>query len=326
MKKLSARNIIFLLLGLLPLYILYSVFTNLKIQPLLTDSISFDLKAQILSEMDNQAIDVMAVGSSISLNNIGSQAMNTYLGQDISYFNASSWGLKMRDVRIMLPGLFEKFTPKVLLLASGPMDFEEPQIHMCSELEFDWYIHEENHGFFYLNNTDLFSIIQREKRSQKLTLEANLSQREHLLFDQWGGINLLTTKENFHYKRFNKSLIKTTVDSQFEELEKIAEYVGEKGARLVFIASPMKKSPNCDSPACKAFIAEHNARIKDIVESKNQLFVDMHGPHQYPDSLFCDESHLVYEGPDMLAKELVSILSISDLLQEQDRVPLVHEK
>lgn len=310
-------------MGLLPILGLYVIFSTKNIHPLLTDSISFDAKAQILREMPDEQIDVLGIGSSIALNNLGSEVLHEYLGNEYSYFNAASWGLTMRELRTMLPGLIEKYSPKVILLASGPMDFEASKINVCTEEEFSSYIQGDPAAYFYFRNTDLFSILQRRKEANKLMVEASLKDRQHLRFDEWGGINLITSRENFHHYRFDKSLIKTTVDFQYSQLEELMQIASEAGSQLIFTSTPMKKVPNCVAPDCKKFITDHHQRVKTIVESHQQIYLDLHDSHQYPDSLFCDESHLVYEGPGQLSREITEQVSILDLLKAS--TPIVQE-
>lgn len=315
MNKFWLRNIVFFSLGLIPILGLYLLLTSQEIQPLLTDSISFDAKAQIMREMPESHIDVLGVGSSIALNNLGSKALHEYLGDEYTYFNAASWGLTMREVRTMLPGLLKKYQPKVILLASGPMDFEASKINVCSEKEFSRYILGDYDFYYYLRNTDLFTMLQRSKQKQDLTLHASLTDRQHLLFDDWGGINLVTSRENFHHHRFDKSLIKITEDFQYEQLEELLEIVQTAGSKLIFTSTPMKKVPNCVTPACQNFIKKHHQRVREIVEKNQQIYLDLHSTHQFPDSLFCDESHLVYEGPNQLSAEIAQQVALLDLLK-----------
>lgn len=312
-------------LGLFPLLGLYLLFSAQNIKPLLTDSISFDAKADILRSMPAEQIDVLGIGSSIALNNLGSEALQKHLGTDYTYFNAASWGLTMRELRVMLPGLLSKYTPQVLILASGPMDFEAPKIQVCSEAEFNKYIQGSNNSYFFFKNTDLFSLVQRQKRNTELTKHAKLTDRQHLLFDKWGAINLQTAQENFHHYRFDNSLIKTTEEFQFEELGKLMDLVNEHGSKLIFASTPMKKEPNCLDPACQDFIQQHHSKVQNIIESKGHIFLDLHSTHQYPDSLFCDESHLVYEGPNQLSKEIIEEVSLLDLLKNNKNPSLVGE-
>lgn len=323
MNKFWIKNIRFLGLGLLPILGLYLFLSTQKIYPILTDSISFDAKAQILREKPKEQIDVLGLGSSIALNNLGSEALNKYLGSNYTYYNAASWGLTMRELHIMLPGLLKKYNPKVILLASGPMDFEASKINVCTEKEFSRYINGIPSVYFYFRNTDLFSLFQRKKQTDDLTERASLTDRQHLLFDEWGGINLLTSRENFHHHRFDKSLIKNIEDSQYKQLDELLKITTAAGSKLIFASSPMKKAPNCLDPACKKFIKDHNQRVKERVESNQHIFLNLHSSHQFPDSLFCDESHLVYEGPNQLSMLITKEVSILDLLKKN--TPLVQE-
>ena len=324
MKRFWTQIFLFFLLGLVPILGVYLFFQAKGIQPLLTDSISFDAKAELLAEQPKEDLSILALGSSITLNNIGSKTLDKYLGEDYSYYNAASWGLTMSDLRLMLLPLLKKYNPELILLASGPMDFEQAKISICSENEFDQFINAAPNGYFFAKNTDIFSIIQRKKRTLELTEFASFRDRKHLLFDEWGGINLVTDKENFELERYNKSLIKVTNEEQYQELEKILELIKEHKTKLIFIASPMKKSPNCDDPICQEFISDHHEKVKTLVESKDQIFFNLHKIHNYPDSLFCDESHLIHKGPEQFSQDLINHVPLLELLRERKEKELTH--
>ena len=315
MKAYLKKFGLFAFMGAIPLAGLYLVLTMTDIKPLLTDSVSFDYKADLIAEAKLEQVDVLCVGSSIALNNIGSKAMQEYLGKDYTYYNFSSWGLTMQDLNIILPVLLEKYQPKVVLIASGPMDFEQQKVGMCTTEEFAWYINNERKPYFYFKNSDLYSLVQRKRTRNKYTKFAHPEMRIHLLMDEWGGSNLVTKRENFQWFRYDENLIKVTEDYQYEELKKLCDYSKSQSTPLVFVASPMKKKPNCEDEACKKFIREHTERTRKIVEGSGQTFVDMHSNHTYADSLFCDESHLVYGGPDSLSNDIVKEVPLRSMLE-----------
>lgn len=314
MKKYIKSLGLFALLGVLPILGLYMLLNKAGIRPLLTDSVSFDVKADAIADANIDQLDVLGLGSSISLNNLGSKAIQDYIGDDFSYYNFSSWGLTMKDLNVMIPVLVEKYQPKVLIIASGPMDFERQKVGMCDSEEYRWYIEGKNTSYFYAKNTDMYGLIQRKRTVNKYTSHANPEQRIHLLFDEWGGCNLTTKKENYQWFRYNDNLMTETVDEQYEELRKICAFTEKKDVKLIFVISPMKKDPNCVDQDCKDFVKNHIARARKLVESEGQLFLDLHSYHSYPDSLFCDESHLVHAGPDRFSQEILKVYPIKAYL------------
>lgn len=315
---------LFTVMGIIPLILLYLLVTTGGIRPLLTDSVSFDLKADKVGEANLGELDVMGLGSSIALNNIGSKAIQEYIGEEYSYYNFSSWGLTMRDLNIMLPVLLDKYKPKVLLIASGPMDFEKPKVGMCTTEEYQWYIENRNMPYFYAKNTDIYGLIQRKRTANKYTKNAVPEQRIHLLFDEWGGCNLETKRENFQWFRYNDNLYKDTVNMQYDELRQLCELAKSKNTKLIFAVSPMKKVPNCVDKPCQEFIQGHVDKTRQIVESSGSLFLDMHTTHTYSDSLFCDESHLVYGGPDKFSEDIIAKIPFKDFLTPASK-PVVQQ-
>ena len=121
----------FLLIAALPLAGIGWFIQKKNIRPLLSDSMSFDIKTDFLLSQNLDQVDVLMQGSSVALNNFHSQTLVDHLDPAYRFFNFSSWGLTMKNNREVLPVYIEQYRPKVVLMVSSHVDFEENVVPLC---------------------------------------------------------------------------------------------------------------------------------------------------------------------------------------------------
>src|SRR5437764_904180 len=105
----------------LPLIFLYLLMAADGFSPLITNSISFDAKIAELNHQKFKRVDILGLGSSMTLNNINSQIVADSLSSN--YYNISSWGLQMSDLNSLAHYYVPKFKPKYILMLSSVTDF-----------------------------------------------------------------------------------------------------------------------------------------------------------------------------------------------------------
>ena len=92
--------------------------------PNLSNSISLNAKVLFLKNNFSRAnIDILAIGSSMSLNNINSSSI-TKAYSDEQYLNLSSWGLTMEETFNLIKIYNKKYHPKTIIISSNYSDFK----------------------------------------------------------------------------------------------------------------------------------------------------------------------------------------------------------
>ena len=103
------------------IYILHR--THLLAPVPLTGSSTFDEKLEAIRARQHKPIDVLAIGSSMTLQNLNSQVVLQHLPPGATYYNAGAMGIHIASIRKMLELLEPRFHPKAVILVTGPMDY-----------------------------------------------------------------------------------------------------------------------------------------------------------------------------------------------------------
>lgn len=308
------KALLFVLIGLAPLGAFYAFLQQKQVPPILTSSISFDAKANFARTQGVEQIDVLGQGSSITLNNLNSQVMTRYLGESISYFNFSSWGLKMENSAEIMEVYLEKYQPKVVVMVSIPLDFEAETVPLCTPREYGWYLEGQFKPYFYLKNLDLQQLFSRSGRTDRLGEGVN-DEYFSMNFDLQGGVDLAIPDSNLSEHRLTLPLDLAVEEKQYEALEAISRYLEEEGVTFVFAHSPVKVS-NCATATCRDKLQAHLDRARSIVEGHGHVFVDQtRFDSPYPDSLFADGTHLNHGGSERFTRELLEEVDLKRLLK-----------
>ena len=140
MKKYVTKLGLFLgLVSFLPVMLVTLLSFN-SYQPILTNSLSFDTKLNHILEKNLQKVDVMVHGSSIALNNFHSETFNSYLSEDLSFYNFSSWNLNMENNYLILDVFTQRFEPETVILPSCYEDFQAPVVQLCSKSDLNLFL------------------------------------------------------------------------------------------------------------------------------------------------------------------------------------------
>ncbi|MDW3649653.1 MAG: hypothetical protein R8P61_21465 [Bacteroidia bacterium] len=313
MKKYVTKLGLFLgLVSFLPVMLVTLLSIN-SYQPILTNSLSFDTKLHHILDNDIQKVDVMVHGSSIALNNFHSETFSSYLSDELSFYNFSSWNLNMENNYLILDVFTERFEPKTVILPSCYEDFQQAVVQLCSKSDLNLFLDDYAKPFFYLKHLDLFNILRRKKNVDEFRRESVKNTQKQYFLDENGGVSLTVSKQNLNLKRWNKELIAKIDTNQYTYLEKICETMQERNIKLVYVQTPMKKD-NCKTKECQDFQKAHQKLVKDIVEKYGHTYEDFYTDNPYPDSMFCDEIHLNLDGPSYFTKQLVSKLDNGEII------------
>ena len=313
MEKFFKELILFLTLAVIAITALIVFFNSKDIEPLLTGNIGFDVKIEKVKSLEIQQLDVLAIGSSICLNNLHSGTIMKHLGQDYSYYNFAAAGLTVDYMLMALKVFLPKYKPKVILIVSSPTDFEETKMELCSEKDLNLYMLGFAKPYFYLKNLDFFNLYRRHRNKQK---DINNCEKDHLgslCFDQGGGISCVIPEENQLKHRWDDEIFTPVVDDQYQALDELCKLVKSYRAKLLFVQPPMRYQ-NCQSQFCKDGLRNHFDRSSKIIISAGHQFLNLFEDNPYPDSLFFDELHLNFEGPARFTEQMVEEIDVKKLV------------
>ncbi len=263
--------------------------------PNLSNSISLNAKVWYLKNISNNTnVNVIALGSSMSLNNINSNAMVKAWGNE-NYLNVSSWGLNMQENFNLLKLYFKKYNPKTIIISSNYIDFRASHQKIKYNLIHEYLESQNSIGFYFKAwNFKQYIMDSREYGLYK----TDRTNYQSLKFDKTGGVNYPKIKFNLNVKRWNGSQIKNEElnPSQYFYLDSIAKFCFNNRINLVFVQSPFRQGYYSKlKPDELTFLNNHNYKVKEILFENNAIFINANN-ETWDDSLFVDFTHLSEEG------------------------------
>lgn len=293
---------------LMPVLILYMVLAAMGFQPLITNSISFDAKLQNFAERKDKHADLLAIGSSMTLNNVDSQVITDSLTQ--SYYNLASWGLQMDDIKRMLQYYVPIIKPKAVLIASSTRDFEAMGNETVTNyLNAPEYLKTFKPYFYYENFNPLLSIAARKKElKEDYRMTDDYSS---LIFDKNGGVLLNISPANIASGgRWNAKFPFPTkfTEHQYKVLDSLASYLNTQHVKLFFIQQPIRKAYQAYLNDPK-ILQHHFAVTEAIIKRNNGVYlnlIDM--PEFADDKYFADQHHLMAAGAAIATKKAVGVM------------------
>jgi hypothetical protein len=275
---------------------------------------SISLNAKVLYLKDNLPkgnIDILSIGSSMSLNNINSNsiAKNQY---NKNYINVSSWGLNIEESFNLLKTYNIKYNPKTVIISSNLVDFFISKQKIKYNI-INKFLASNNFNIHYLK---FWSFSQAIRDSRLLSLyKYDNTIYESLKFDKYGGVNYPGNNFKINDKRWQGEKLKNySIDTiQYSYLDSISKYCSSNGIKFVFIQSPfregyyskLKKEELC-------IIQNHIDKVEIILNNTNSLFVNSL-VENWNDRLFVDFTHLNEEGSRLYTEYFLEQMKMHEL-------------
>ena len=308
----ACRKYLCWLLGLLALLgvtmlVCIHVFREKLPPPPFTGSISFDEKAVWLAKRLKEPCDVLAIGSSMTVNNLDSSVF-----ADHHFINASSWGMKIEQSDYFLDLLLEYWSPKAVVVLTAPIDFEGDyrgkQIFDREKLKrfFDsgdlFRTHLEYLSAQYLLGS--LSEIQRDRTGRKTYYSLD--------FDAGGSVPLDLMSEGFerHEDRWNKPLARqeAIVEANYLGLQSLAQRCQDRGIRFLLVQPPIREDI-ISAKDIKFLTETHWPRLAEICHERSGAFHNFHGTLTMSEDDFGDSTHLNRSGARKLSLAVASLLT-----------------
>lgn len=274
--------------------------------PPFSGSISFDEKAVWLSKRLQEPCDVLAIGSSMTVNNLESSAFSEH-----AFVNASSWGMKIEQTDYFLELLLEYWKPKTVVVVTAPTDFEGDY---RGKTIFD---RKKLKRFF--DSQDLFRTHLEYLSAQYLLGTASEIQRDRvgrgtyysLDFDKGGSVPLDLMSEGFEKveDRWAKPLAQSesVVESNYRGLAQLVERCQANGIRFLLVQPPIRDDILTEKD--RVFLTEsHWPRLAKICLEKGGSFHNFHSELSMTVEDFADSTHLNREGAQKLSRAVARLL------------------
>lgn len=278
--------------------------------PLYTNSISFDAKIKYVKAKNVGQIDLMAIGSSVTLNDLSSGVIKDSLG--VSYFNFSSWGLQMKDVNALTTSYIPKYQPKYVLVISSITDFanEDLSESINNYLNTDQYFKDHLEAYFYIKNFNSIEEIMTRKKGLVEDMSIDTNYYNSLHYDEGGAVLLNIPKERILPRRWNDRLRFPTkyTPAQYAALDSLSAKLRSHDIKFIFVQAPIK-AQYVDLPSAQKAVNDHITTCKGIVEKNGGTYLNFEGAKEFAnDSLFVDQFHLSARGAAVFTKELTHSL------------------
>jgi len=300
MKKPVSIFIYKVLLFVVPVLVVFEILFRLGCYPVITDSTFFDLKMMGIQKHPIKNVQLLAIGSSVALNDLNSEIIVQNL--NMPYYNFASWALQMADTENLLKGFVKKYNPKYVILCSSLGDFKKKQndtyLNYLNESD---YIRDNFPEFFYFKSySSVYRIIRRKYKSFPLNL------------DKWGAVSLQEKQKNTNNTtedEWNKHQVFPTAYTlyNYQKLDTLSAFLKQQNVKLIFIQVPIEKS-YAGTAANKQKMESHFSQCRSIVEKHGGIYLNYYNTTIFADSLFRDQIHLQGMGATVLTKEIVADL------------------
>lgn len=264
--------------------------------PNISNSYSFNEKMLFLNEhYPEKPVDILAIGSSMSLNNLHTNSILEEWDTD-SFLNSGSWGLNIEENFQLLKVLQKRYTPKKLIISSIYWDF------MSSAKSFDYpllehYLSSNSYftPYYYSKNFSLKYLVQEAKNSKKL--RSFQDDYDYLGYDNHGGINFTSKSFQINDQRWDGDVPFTELaPKQYQYLDSISNFCKKNKIDLYFIQSPFREGYYSQmNKKEKELLNSHIQKVEKILSKNNNHYVNTNVTI-WPDNLFVDYCHFNNEG------------------------------
>lgn len=296
MKTFIIKVIIWSILLITPILICFYIY---GISPNISNNQSINHKLYISSQVVKSPLQVVAIGSSITLNNLYAPTIVTEL--DSSFYNFACSGLNISSVQFMAEFYMKRYNYKTLIIASQIEDFNPEQAFTFpTEREFNMMY---NQHYYLLS---LFSPFKSLMPFTSINTDStNLACQK---YDAWGGVHLYIDKTNVEKGRWDATYKIHNKENSYQSLERICQLSQKNNISLIFAIPPYKKGFITEDEAIVDY-QKHIDRCRYILNSYKYQLYDFSEDSHFDESHFADIIHLNEKGAILFTKLLCDQLN-----------------
>jgi hypothetical protein len=256
--------------------------------PRLTPNLAVNEKVLFISQHGQDGCDVLALGSSMALNNLASDSVVTHFGTQ-RYLNAGAWGVGVQESVRLGMVLTEQLRPRAVLLVVNLMDFMpgSPFTSKDSAAVTDFLDHPDP-LLAHLRHHDL-AYLFRQTELNRLRL-SDPGNYEYLRFDPHGAAMLEVPRERTVSSRYDQAppSLEDLDGERYAALDRFAGWLHARGVELVVLQSPYR--PGLEGPGLEHTWTLHVNRLHRILDPLSFTLIDGR-PMPRTDEQYCDASH-----------------------------------
>ncbi len=251
-------------------------------------------------------VNYLAVGSSMSLNNMHSRTVVAYFG-DSNYVNTGSWSTRIHQTAKLTAMFINTLRPHTVILTSNMEDWMNfKDRYDADTIKFRNYIHDWTDVEAYMR-TLRPSYYLREMERNKVRM-TDPTYFDFLGFDKWGATSIDVPPERVEADRYVNTIPRPDqVEHElYPHLEWLAAHLAERNIRFIYIQSPYRDVDMSDE--LSTILAEHEARVQRILAAHGHTFITS-TDRSWPKELFVDPSHFKEKGARMFTEYVLAKLS-----------------
>ncbi len=260
--------------------------------PRLTNNIAVNEQVDRLARVNTDSARVLAIGSSMTLNNLASTEAVSYFGP--AFQNAGAWGIGAAELPLYAAPLLAHFKPAEVVVVTNLMDLvqgspfsPEDATHVAKHLT------EGSGPFAYLRHWNApYYLVQMRTNRIRFTDAGNY---EHLGYDAHGGSTLEVPAERIDRIRYDTPPTRWDhVDSaRVAAFAQFADQLHADGVRLTVLVSPYRAGLR--TTAVDVDAQRYAAWLRTVLHHPGQRLVNGYEV-RWADSLYCDASHFDHAG------------------------------
>lgn len=240
-------------------------------------------------KLQSQECDTLVIGSSIALNNVDAQALESASRHKV--MNLGAWGLEIAGSAKVFDALVNICTPKRVILPVYYGDFAfSPEAAIPDALILTNYLQSKSSSaiLHYLRHGDLFGL-WKNYRSLKRYRSVGSTNYQHLVFDPSGSALLACEGFKINMQRWN-GFEKRTVHIEPEAMKAFASFLERAqslGISVTVAETPMRAQAN---QALQGSLHKWHEELAKTAAERGALFLPP--PSDFGDAFFTDYTHL----------------------------------
>ncbi len=254
----------------------------------------------------NKKAKVIALGSSMTLNNIDSETIKEGLATD-SYLNMGSWGINMKIMFELLNAYCDVHVPEKLVISSNLMDFDTKNISVRSTEVRDFL--QSRQASILRYHVNCFSLNYYFNHfAHAKTYKEDRHNYQYLGYDNSGAVLFDANGFNISEKRWSRQSFVNPEKIQYAYFDSIVKLCTAKKIELYFFQSPFRAGMYEQQVQLDTVkINVHRTHIKNLLCNSRQHYVDA-TTIKWKDSLFVDAAHFNREGARLYTRYCINQL------------------
>lgn len=267
-----------------------------------SNSYSFNEKMMFLNDKQG-TYEVMAIGSSMALNNLHSETITDNLNTD-SYINISSWGLNNEEIYQNLKLAYPHYKPTTILFPGSMYDFNY-SVKIFKEWTIKSFLEQTfPKPLYYFLTFDLKYYVDNFKYARNVRNYPH--NYDYLNFDEFGAVNFYSETFDIDSLRYNSKILDGIQidENQYAYLDSIVTFCNSNNIKLIYADVPLREDLRNNLTELELEIFDnHEMKIRKLL--KNQTYIDSES-FDLDKSLYFDNTHLTASGAKFFTRKMLS--------------------